>query len=101
MRLARWWTRTVLSRFAEIVSTLLGPVGEPPVLADTLRKAVDCGGRIPHRPVIPVSNGRIRIIHQYCEALRGGRWFGPGKLRRNVGSLTTELLGNAAAVREG
>src|SRR5262245_52591467 len=67
----------------------------------TLRQTRDFGAQVVQQPVTPGPHGRIRVLHDHCEAPRLRRRTDPFEGRRKVGALTGMQFGNPGALCEG
>lgn len=100
MRPAGWRTGTTVAEFVEIVTALVGAVGELLPVGDVFREFASADRQVVENPMDPSAGGGVRIVHDEREGLRGGGRIVPGELGRNVKSVAGECLGDRLAGRE-
>ena len=100
MRLAGWRTGTTVAKFVEIVTALVGAVGELLPVGDIFREFASADRQVVENPMDPSAGGGVRIVHDEREGLRGGGWIVPPELGRNVKAVAGECLGDRLAGRE-
>ena len=100
MRLARRRTGTTVAKFVEIVTALVGAVGELLPVGYVFRELASADRQVVEYPMDPSAGGGVRIVHDEREGLRGGGRIFPGELGRNVKAVAGECLGDRLAGRE-
>jgi Integrase core domain len=84
VRLPRWRTRPTITFLLKVVDSLLRAGGKRCSFPCRLRQVVRISWQIEQHPMHPCAGGRIGIIHNQREALRGRRLISPVQLRRNI-----------------
>jgi hypothetical protein len=94
-----WRTRATIAKVAEVIAALAAAVRELALRGQSLRQRSRIGWQIIEYPVNKGPAGCIRVGNDQGKARRSGGGRGPGELRRDPSSVTSELRWNLAPLK--